>query len=258
MSFFDTLLTWADLPFTTAMATVLTFAALQASGVLGLVAGGESDHDADAGGDAHADVDADASGDHDVDHDVDHDTDHEGERGSTRGDSAQAATGLLATVGIGRLPTSIVWQTFAMSFGMVGALTNGVIWMTTQRLEPAALIISMPVALVGGYALTAGLVKAMMKLIKPPREASGRRDLVGLPGVVVSGQVDDQFGEVRVKLSGGDFVQVPCRVMSGEKSIGHHESIVIIKYDRADDRIYVAPVSTETNESPSRSISLRS
>jgi uncharacterized membrane protein YqiK len=83
------------------------------------------------------------------------------------------------------------------------------------------------------------------------QEASGRRDLVGLPGVVVTGQVDEHFGEVRVKLLEGDFAQVSCRVLPGEKPIGKDEPVVFVKYDREDDRLYVAPLPPEPTEAQS-------
>src|SRR4051812_19990507 len=116
MGFLESLIAWANLPFTAAIATVLTFALLQASGLLGLVAG-DADHDADTDLEADADADGDLDADGDVDHDVDSDHDVDDV------DAKSAVWGLLATVGVGRLPTSIIWQTFAMTFGMTGIVT---------------------------------------------------------------------------------------------------------------------------------------
>jgi hypothetical protein len=236
MSFIESLLSWANLPFSASIATVLTFAALQASGLLGLLGGGEGDHDADM------DLDADA----DVDHDIDHDADH-----------GQHSTGILATVGVGRLPTTIVWQTFAMSFGLAGIVTNSFVLMTTHHLPVAALLLSVPLALAGGFALTAAIARMVATVVKPPSEATSRRDLVGLPGVVVSGQVDEHFGEIRVKVFQGDYVQVPCRVLPGETAIEHHQSIVIVKYDRVEDRLYVAPNPADSSEVQSTAVRVR-
>jgi hypothetical protein len=277
MSFLESLLTWANVPFTAAMATVLSFAALQASGVLGLLAGSDADHaggdhdlsgdvdghadlhadvdgdaggDADGGGDADSDVDADAdaSGDH-VAHDAGgNDADHAGGRVGHAGHYIDG--GLLANVGVGKVPTSLIWQTFAMAFGILGVAANSVVLIATGHLPTPALALSLPVAVVGGYGITAAVTRLVAR-IATVQEASGRRDLVGLPGVVVTGQVDENFGEVRVKLLEGDFAQVSCRVLPGEKPIGKDEPVVVVKYDREDDRLYVAPLPPEPTEAQS-------
>lgn len=253
MAFLQTLLTWANLPFTAALGIVLVFAALQVTGVLGLLAGeGEADGDADADVDAEADVGLDAhvdgGGDHDVESDVDHDVAGEHDADHDADGHGQRGFSILGSVGVGRLPTSIVWQTFAMSFGMLGVVANSIVWMTTGVLPVGALAISLPAGFFGGYALTALIARTLARVVKPPQEAPGRRDLVGLTGVVVSGQIDEQFGEVRVKASHGEFVQVPCRLLPGERPVGHHENVVIVNYDKATDRLYVAPVSAESAE----------
>jgi hypothetical protein len=263
MTFFESLLTWANLPFTAAVATVGVYATLQLTGVLGLFSGGDTDHDADAEGDHDADVshelEGDASGDHDVgaesdsgsDHEADGDHDAEGEQeaqGESSGRGAAIhADGVLAGLGLGQVPMSMIWQAFALSFGLLGIVTNSLVYMGTGHLPALTLALSLPVSLTGGYGITRGITRAILKLATV-QEAASHRDLIGLPGVVVTGQVDHEFGEVRVKLPDGNFVQVHCRVIDGEKPILQHEPVVIVDYDRSQDRIYVTRVETGAAE----------
>ena len=248
MGFLESLIAWANLPFTAAIATVVTFALLQASGLLGLLAGGEVDHDADSDFDGDVDTDGDLDADHDIN--GDHNADH--------ADAKSAASGLLATVGVGKLPTSIIWQTFAMTFGMTGVVTNTLVFGVSKDLSAGALLLSLPVALVGGFGFTSLIAKALTKMVKPPQEAPGKRHLVGLVGVVVSGKVDEEFGEVRVKGPHGELVQLHCRVMPGEKALANQAQVVIVSYDRERDCIYVMPANGDSSGQLSAAVRVRS
>lgn len=236
MGFLESLIAWANLPFTAAIATVVGFSLLQASGLLGLLAGGDADHGADS--------------DHAIDGEHDHDADH--------ADAKGAVSGLLSTVGVGNVPTTIIWQTFAMTFGMTGVVTNTLVFGVSKDLSAAALLLSVPVALIGGFSLTSLIAKALAKVVKPPQEAPGKRHLVGLVGVVVSGKVDEEFGEIRVKGPHGELVQLPCRVMPGEKPLSNQDLVVIASYDRERDCIYVMPANGDSSGQPSAAVRVRS
>jgi hypothetical protein len=155
--------------------------------------------------------------------------------------------GFLAGLGVGQVPMSLVWQTFALSFGLLGIVTNSLVYMGTGHLPAVALALSLPVSLGGGYGITRGITRAILK-VATIQEAASQRDLIGLSGIVVTGKVDEEFGEIRVKLPDGNVVQVHCRVMEGEKPILQHEPVVIVEYNRTQDRIYVARVETGAAE----------
>jgi hypothetical protein len=105
---------------------------------------------------------------------------------------------------------------------------------------------------------TALIAKSISKVVKPPQEAPGKRHLVGLPGVVVSGKVDEEFGEIRVKGPHGELVQLACRVMPGEKPLPNQSPVVIVSYDRERDCIYVMPASGDSSGQPSAAVRVRS
>ncbi|HEX7663395.1 MAG TPA: hypothetical protein VF407_02750, partial [Polyangiaceae bacterium] len=88
---------WANAPYTVVGGIAIVFALLQASGLLGVLAG-SSDHDLDADGDVDADTDVD--GDHDADHDSD--------------DAHGFGAALLGPLGVGKIPLSLVWQSFSI------------------------------------------------------------------------------------------------------------------------------------------------
>ena len=130
-----------------------------------------------------------------------------------------------------------------MSFGMVGVVASSIYLEITRSLPTAALVFSLPAGLVGGFALTGLAARVLGRLVQPAAEAPGRRHLVGLTGVVVSGSVDGEFGEVRVRVHSGDFVQVHCRTLPNDRPIQHHEPIIVVSYDADHDCLYVAPIS---------------
>src|SRR5512146_2220739 len=107
------LFAWANAPFTIALGVTILFALLQASGLLGLLAG-------DADGDHEVDHEVDADADHDVDADgdADHDPAADGEV-----DSGIGAI-LFQPLGIGKIPFSLIWQAYAIVFSITGLALN--------------------------------------------------------------------------------------------------------------------------------------
>jgi hypothetical protein len=90
------LTSWANSPFAIAIGVVGVFALLQATGLLGLLAGGgKAGHDVDHDVDADADADHDAGGDHDADHDGD-------------GNERSLASASLAALRLGTIPLSML------------------------------------------------------------------------------------------------------------------------------------------------------
>jgi membrane protein implicated in regulation of membrane protease activity len=243
--FLSSLLAWANVPFTVALGVALGFAVLQMTGLLGLLAGGgehhgDADHDGDAGGhDAHHEGDA----HHDADHDHDHDTDHE--------ESPGVGQQLLAGLGVGRVPLSIVWQTFAVAFGFAGVAANTAYLSYAGALPALTLAWTVPGSAVFAYAVTRVTAGAVAGVVADPRqEATTRRQLVGHGGVVISSKIDAEFGEVRVKDKTGHTVRIICRTRDAQ-AIPEGREVVIVDYDREGDHLYVAPLDPE-EEPPER------
>lgn len=264
MSFLSSLFAWASVPFTVALGVAVVFVLLQATGVLSLLAGGgdndgDADGDADHDGSADHDVDHDADGgDHDVDHDADGDGDGDGDDADHDADNEADHAGqhgvghqILADLGVGRAPMSILWQTFAASFGFAGLATNIFYAQRVGSLPTQALLFSLPIAFVFAYAVTRGVSRVVGKLISNPnQEATSRKQLVGQSGVVISSKVNDEFGEVRLHDKTGHVLRIICRTRPSEKAILEGREVVIVEYDRERDQLFVAPLDDDDDIAP--------
>lgn len=252
MTFLSSLLTWANVPFVIAFGVAVMFVALQLSGLLGLLAGGgdhegEVDHEVDHDVDGH-DADHDAGGDHegDADHDADHDADQDADDQEQQHAAGGGRGGLLAGMGVGTMPLSIVWQSFAVCFGLGGITVNTIYFTRTGALPTTALLWSLPGALVFAYAATS-LVSRVFKKLAPAagKTATSRRDLLGKTGVVISSKVSAEFGEVRLTDSTGSVLRIICRAMPGEEPIPEGREVVFVDYDRDRDVLFVAPFDVD-------------
>jgi membrane protein implicated in regulation of membrane protease activity len=237
MSFVVSLFAWGNAIYTFALATTIGFALLQVSGVLGWLAGadaddGDSDHDVDA--DADHDVDAHADHDANADHDADHDAD-DGD------DDDGAARGILATMGGGRVPFSMIWQTFGATFGLSGLALNTIVLAYFGSVPTWSLVWTLPVAMVAGYLVTRFVGGGLARVLShDDTQASSRRDLVGRPAVVISSQLSTQFGEVRIK-DKSSHVRVVCKLMSGPP-VSEGTEVVIV--DCKKGQLFAAPFDT--------------
>jgi hypothetical protein len=235
------LTTWANSPFAVAIGAVGVFALLQATGLLGLIAGGgEGDHDVDADHDVDVDHDVDADADHDAegDRDAEHDHDGSGERGL-----AAVAAGVL---GFGTLPLSILWQTFALGFGAAGFAINFRYFERPGGPPIESLLWTLPAAFAVGCVATAALNKTLGPVLSSKgQEATSRAQLVGQIGVVISSRVDHEFGEVRIRDKTGHDLRLVCKlVKESQGAPTEKQSVVVVDYDEKGG-ILVAPLDED-------------
>ncbi len=244
MAFFSSLFVWANVPYLVALGVAVLFALLQASGLLGLLAGGDQDGDADheADVDGHAgDADVDGDADADADHDVDHegDADHDGPEGNP-------VHAVFADLGVGRVPMSILWQTFAASFGFAGLALNILFKPKDTGALTGSLAWTLPISLVFAYLLTRTLSRSLARVLSDPKqEATSRKQLVGHTGIVISSKVSEEFGEIRINDKTGHVLRVICRVREGERPIVEGREVVIVEHDAARDWLLVAPLEDD-------------
>ena len=247
------LISWGNAPFAIAVGVAAVFALLQVTGVLGLIAGGGGeDHDADVDHDVDADVDhdldhdadheVDADHDHDVDHDQDHDADDD-----AQGHDRSWAVAALAPLGFGRIPFSMIWQTFALAFAATGIAMNLGYLGIAGGPPFYTLVWTCPVAMVAGY----GAVAAVAKLLGPvlsskEQEATSRAQLVGQMGVVISSKVDKEFGEVRIRDKSGHDIRVVCKLAEGAKRVPtEKQNVLVVDYQEDKGELLVEPLEDE-------------
>jgi membrane protein implicated in regulation of membrane protease activity len=218
------LLAWANAPFAIAAGIAALFALLQVTGVLGLIAGGGE-------GDADHDVDHDVDADHDAD--GDHDGDHEG-------DERAWAAAALAPLGFGKIPFSMIWQTFALFFAATGFGLN-LHFINAGGPPLHSLAWTLPIALFSGYLGVAVVARVLGPVLSSTeQEATSRAQLIGQTGVVISTKVDSEFGEVRIRDKSGHDLLVVCKLLPGAKSVPReHESVVVVDYSEEKGELFV-------------------
>ncbi len=229
MSTLSFLVSWGNAPFAIAIGVVGTFVLLQVTGLLGLVAGGggsEGEHDVGGGGDV----------DHDVDHDADADGDHDGDSEDDRdagGHGRSFAAAILAPLGFGTIPFSVIWETFALAFSAVGFALNLRYVEHVGGPPLYSLVWTLPAGFVAGCLGSAGVTRVLGPVLSSKgQEATTRAQLVGQIGVVISSKVDRDFGEVRIRDKTGHDVRVVCRLASGAtRSAAESQSVVVVDYD---------------------------
>ncbi len=230
MTFLRFLIAWANLPFAIAAGIAIVFALLQVSGVLALIGGGDHDGDSDVDGDADADGDA----DHDADHDVDADGAH-----------ASLGDAIFGGLGVGRIPISIIWQSYAFVFAVTGYALNAR-WLGGDEPPVITLAWTIPSGLVAGYAVVATLARLLGPVFATkPHEATSRAELVGLSGVVISSKVTDDFGEVRIRDKSGHDLRVVCRLAPGAKPAAESQRVVVVEYEAEGGWLLVTPLEDD-------------
>ncbi len=263
---------WFNVPFTLALLAFLGLSALQFVGL-------EQDHDADADADVHVDLDHDVSVDHDLDmdhdlavehdmdvdhdlslehdagidhdlsaehdaeldHDVDHDLAHEAS--TDAGGGAPAWAGALRFLGVGQAPVTMILLILLGSFGILGWIANasvlGIFPQYPALVLPAVLLFDV---LLAGLVITprlSGLVGRAVPAFSST--ATSVKHLVSRRGHVISAQVDEQYGQVKLRDQGGTLITVFAVVDPGKPPIPHDTNVILVEYDEDKKRFVVVP-----------------
>ena len=203
--------------------------------------------------DADADLDADVDVDADLEIDAEADLGAEGDLAHPHGlhtpghdidaDSAVGQGGSIlnavAWLGVGRVPLSILLMVLCFAFGALGFFANQLLREALGA--PAVAAVSLPVAILGGLALTSLVANAIAKWM-PMNETSARlrREFVGSRATTVF-PVDAGQGLAVVRGPEGDRYQIPCRTLPGREAIAARSEVVIVKYVADDGLFFVVP-----------------
>ncbi len=190
------------------------------------------DHDADLGHDLDHDIDHDI--DHDVDHDVSHDVGHDG--------GAPAWMEALRFLGVGQAPITMVLLIMLGGFGIFGWIMNGVVMGVSSAYPGWVLIPIVTIDLVIG-GVFAGRVAGLIARVVPPFDstATSVKRLVSRRGRVTSPQVDEKYGQVKVRDLGGTLITVFAVVDPGKPSIPRDTEVILVEYDAAHKVFIIVP-----------------
>jgi len=253
---------WYNLPFTLAL---LAFFGLSAMQFIGL----EQDHDAaaDAGADAdaHVDLDHDLSVDHDVSvnhdlavehdadlghdldhdlgHDVDHDVDHDvAHDAGSEVSGVPAWAQVLRFLGVGQAPLTMVLLVLLGGFGILGWIVNA----SVKGVFPVypgwalAVVLLLDLLLAGWFTSRVAVFIGQAVPAFSSTATSVKR-LVSRRGHVVSPQVDEKYGQVKVRDPGGTLITVFAIVDPGKSSIPRDAEVILVEYDEAKKVFIVVP-----------------
>jgi membrane protein implicated in regulation of membrane protease activity len=267
---------WYNLPFSLAL---LAFLGLSAVQFIGLEHDHDAAADADA--DVHVDLGHDVSVEHDlgVDHDVsvDHDLDvgHDADLGHDMGHDLGHEVGhdlghdvaheagsdvggvpawaeVLRFLGVGQAPLTMVLLVLMGGFGILGWIMNALIlsvspyylkfsWLPAW-LAWLPFILVLLVDLAIGAWFTSRVAAFIGRAVPAfSSTATSTKRLVTRRGRVVSPQVDEKYGQVKVRDPGGTLITVFAVVDPGKPSIPRDTQVILVEYDEARKVFVVVP-----------------
>jgi membrane protein implicated in regulation of membrane protease activity len=219
-------LAWYNLPFSLLLAVCALLAALQLIGL------GGDDSDSDLDGDTDLDQDLDAESDLDSDSDADTDSDAEA-------DSPPPTLSLLAFLGVGKAPLLVVLLILFGTLGILGWSANALVAAIFGNYPAFMLAFTGPLALFIAAILTSRMARWIGKALPPlSTTASLAESLVGRMGTVTSPFVDEKYGLIHLRDSGGTLISV-FAISAGGETLKRGESIVLVSYQAAR-KCYVA------------------
>jgi membrane protein implicated in regulation of membrane protease activity len=220
-------LEWYNLVFYIALAVGLLFALGSAFGV------GSHDHDAD----------------HEPGHGVGtHDHGHAGKHvGLEQSDASPGelhgqVSWFSDILGVGRVPFTIIAMLLFTLFGGVGVMANVVL---SKLLESAYLFFPLSALAASAAALfLTGRTARLISRVMPASESYNvtKLDLVGRTGKVVA-TAEGDYAVASVKDHEGNVQQISCMTGGGRLPVG--QEILVLEYDRNQDRYLVEPFSSE-------------
>jgi membrane protein implicated in regulation of membrane protease activity len=255
VTIWDYLVAWPNVPFTIAVGATLLFALVQASGLAGLLGGHDDAGDADADADVDGDVDGDVDADADADADVDGDTDSDADGDDADGESWALKLG--ASFGMGRLPLTLLAQVFLVVFGVSGLLVN-VAFVSSGAIPFWTLFYSLPVATLVALTADATMTRLLAPIVDDRLQAATKRSaLVGSIATVISRQVTEEFGEVRIRDRSGHDLRLVVKLAKDEAnraSLREGQEAVVVDVDERGT-LLVSPLDlvmarVETDETP--------
>ena len=255
---------WWNLPYLAALDLVGLWMAAQAVGFLSH--GSSSEHEADVDTDSVSDADGDgvpaAAQGHEHAHEGGEEHGH-GDAEIDNDDDGDGALrfgghGLLGFLGIGQVPSTVVWVSLSLFFGFAGLFTNRFLGGLQGGYRIGYFPLSLLGALLLGAVATRLVAKTMHRFVDLGGRGSTRRhELEGRPGTVASARLDGEFGEVRVKDGRGHELLVHARLaesvvatdaaaaQSQQQWVQQGAQVVLVSYDAGTELFTAAPLGVE-------------
>ena len=149
--------------------------------------------------------------------------------------SDAAEAGVLATLGLGKVPITITFSVIALVAWTMSTLATLILQPANVLFQAALLLIALVSGLLGAAVLLRPLGKALDQS-KPAR----RRDSLGQICTITSGRVDGSFGTAQVDDgAAGLNVHVIC---SKTNTLKKDDRAILVDFDTAQDTYEIEPV----------------
>lgn len=155
--------------------------------------------------------------------------------------SGEAGGGVLAVVGLGGVPMSVVLSLF-VAFAWFGGLAGAQLLTAL----PAAAVLA--AALLAGWLLTRLAVLALRRLMPAGAEPS-RADFVGLTCVIRTQRVTSSFGQAEVHATDGSSAVVQVR-QAGQDTLRAGSVALLYDFDAAGEYFWVVPADVALHPDP--------
>jgi hypothetical protein len=222
------MITWYNLPFSLALLAFLGLSLLQFIGL-------DQDPEADADIDLDHDIDVEADFDHDLEA-----AEPELEYG---GGDIQSWGEVLQFLGVGRVPVTMLLLVLLGGFGIFGWLVNGLILSLFSAYPSWAIAPVSVTALLTGVWTTSRTARFIGRLVPAfTTTATSLERLVGRRGRVVSLQVDQTYGQVRVRDPGGTSITVFAVTDAEQPPVPYDTEIFLVEYDPLKKLFTVEPL----------------
>jgi len=210
---------WYNLPFTLALLAFLGLSFLQLIGF---------DQDPEA------DVDLDYDADVDVDMEADIETDV---------DDLLGWAELLQFLGVGRIPVTMVLLLFLGGLGISGWVLNGLVLNIFSSYPNRAIIPISVASIFIGVWVTSRTARFVGRVVPTfSTTATPVKRLVSRKGWISSPQIDESYGQVKVRDAGGTLITVFAIVDPGHPSLAYGTEVFLVEYDSARKLFIVEPV----------------
>jgi hypothetical protein len=198
------------------------------------------DHDMDLDHDLDLDhdvaLDHDAGLDHDLDHDIAHDIGHDVSGG------LPAWAEVLQFLGVGQAPVTMVLLILLGGFGIFGWIMNGLVLGLSPAYYGWMLVLVLGVDAVVGAWFTGQVARLIGQAVPAfVSTATSLNRLVSRRGRVASPQVDETYGQVKVRDVGGTLITVFAVVDPGQAPIPRDTEVILVEYNAAKKVFVVVP-----------------
>jgi membrane protein implicated in regulation of membrane protease activity len=203
------------------------------------------DHDIDLQHDIeiHHDIDVGHEVDYDLSHDIDHDLSHEVDHEASG--STTSSLSLLAFLGAGKIPLTVLLLILFDTIGMLGWILNGLVSGVFKSYPGIAFGLVLPLSLLGGGMITSRTARLFGRLLPPISSTATRAQaLVGRRGTVISPFVDEKYGMVHLRDAGGTLISIFAVAHPSEtgEPIKRGDEVLLLSYDHTTRRYLVANV----------------